>query len=76
MNYIIKFHNEDLPHDIMYMIGSHHWTPIFNEATVKESSEAARNLVYQQYPAQDRAWDYLTILEYTDKEYFKAVLKG
>ena len=76
MNYIVKFHNDNLSYDMMYMVAPGHWTPKFSEATIKESFESARNFVYQQYPSQDGAWDYLTILEYTDQEYFKTVLKG
>lgn len=76
MNYIVKFHNEDLSYSAMYMIAPGHWTPIFNKATINESSEAARNLVHQQYQALNHAWVHITILKYTDREYFKAVLKN
>lgn len=76
MKYIVKHENTESDYPPMYMIACRSWTPKLLKATVHSENEQAAKLVGQQWSFSDKAWKHVSILKYTDEEYFKAVLKG
>lgn len=75
MKYIVRYLNTEYGH-AMYMIANGVWTRNILDATIHNDKDSAINLAEIQYPRLNDAWHHITILEYTDREYFKAVLKG
>ena len=75
MKYIVKYDGKYVKSYPMYMIDTGSWSRKLSEATILDSNQQAVNLALSQYPSSYRAWDNLVMLEYTDKEYFKELLK-